>query len=136
LFFSKPIYRVGNRNLSLDNIEHDLIRKQFAEPRIHFALVCASFSCPILRNEAYRPATIDQQLTQAAQNFINDTTKNRYDKVENTLYCSKIFQWYEQDFLAVSDSIPAYFKTYLKQQLSETPHVQYLPYDWSLNGLK
>ncbi|MEO1393490.1 MAG: DUF547 domain-containing protein [Cyanobacteria bacterium J06634_5] len=133
LFFSKPVYTLGDRTLSLDNLEHDLIRKQFAEPRIHFALVCASVSCPILRNEAYRPETLAQQLEQSAQDFLNDATKNRYDAASNTLYCSKIFQWYEKDFLTVSSTIPTYVQQYLKQALPSDAAVKYLPYNWQLN---
>ena len=135
LFFSKPIYQLSGQKLSLDGIEHDLLRKQFAEPRIHFALVCASFSCPQLRNEAYRPETISQQLDHAAQQFINDSEKNRYDSTNNILFCSKIFQWYEKDFLTVSDSIPAYCQQYSEQSIEPTAVVEFLPYDWQLNKI-
>ncbi len=135
LFFSKPVYQLGVQKLSLDGIEHDLLRRQFSEPRIHFALVCASISCPQLRNEAYRPETISHQLDDAAQQFINDPEKNRYDGADNILYCSKIFQWYEKDFLSERRSIVEYFQKYSQQQISADAAIEYLPYDWRLNKL-
>jgi len=131
LFFSRPVYR----GYSLNNIEHDIIRPRFRDPRIHFALVCAALGCPILRNEAYNPENLQHQLNEDAKRFINNREKVYYDTDNKTLYCSKIFKWYERDFLEVANSIPEYIQTYLSPDIpiKASCQVKYLDYDWRLN---
>ena len=134
-FFQRRIYRFANQTYSLAQIENEILRDRLQEPRIHFAIVCASIGCPLLRPEAYIPERVEQQLEHDVAQFINNPDKVRYDAATGTLYCSKIFKWYRQDFLAVAPSIPDYIRRYLKSDsplLSSTP-VTYLPYDWSLN---
>jgi hypothetical protein len=133
-FFSRPVYSINKHYYSLNNIEHNILRK-FQEPRLHFALVCASVGCPLLRNEAYRGDRLESQLDEDARRFINNQNKVVYDPQSKILYCSKIFKWYRQDFLQVADSIPDYLKTYLSFPLeldSATP-IRYLDYNWNLN---
>ncbi|MFB2880501.1 DUF547 domain-containing protein [Floridanema aerugineum] len=134
-FFNRPAYKFAGKRYSLGKIEHGILRKKLQDPRIHFAIVCASIGCPLLRNSAYFPETVQQQLAEDASRFINNSDKVRYDFQTKTLFCSKIFKWYRQDFLAVSPSIPDYIRTYLKTDLpfdAKTP-IAYLHYDWSLN---
>ena len=133
LFFSSSLYELNGQSLSLDNIEHDLIRKRFSEPRIHFALVCASAGCPQLRNQTYRPEIVREQLEQDAQQFIRNPEKVRYDAQTNVLYCSKIFKWYEEDFLSVANSVPDYIQKYSHQNILSSAQVEHLPYSWQLN---
>lgn len=133
-FFSRPVYTLNGESLSLNRIEHRKLRSQFQDPRIHFALVCASLGCPILRNEAYLPDIVEAQLDTDAQRFINNPDKVRYDAEHNILHCSPIFKWYEKDFLRVSPSISAYIGQYLPH-LPPTAEVAYLPYNWNLNDL-
>lgn len=134
LFFKQSVYTLGDRTLSLDNIEQDILRAQYDESRIHFALVCASTGCPLLRAEAYRPDLVLDQLEADAQRFISDTTKVNYDTASNTLYCSKIFKWYEDDFVATAGSVPSYIQTYLTDvTLLPSVNIAYLPYSWQLN---
>ncbi len=134
LFFKKPVCTLGDRSLSLDGIEHGTLRSRYSESRIHFALVCAAEGCPLLRAEAYTPAQLSTQLEADVQRFINNPAKVRYDAASNTLYCSKIFKWYESDFLAESGSIPAYIQRYLPDTaLPANVNVVYLPYSWRLN---
>ena len=133
LFFSNSLYELNGQKLSLDDIEHNLIRKKFAEPRIHFALVCASSGCPQLRNEAYWPATVREQLERDAQQFIRNPEKVRYDAQTNVLYCSKIFKWYEEDFLTVANSVADYIQRYSHQQILLSAQIEHLPYSWQLN---
>ncbi|NJM85031.1 MAG: DUF547 domain-containing protein [Leptolyngbyaceae cyanobacterium RM2_2_21] len=90
-FFLKPVSRLGDRPISLNTLEHQLLRQQFQEPRMHFALVCAALGCPRLRNQAYWPDTMRSQLEADAQLFINNPAKVRYDSDRQILYCSKIF---------------------------------------------
>jgi len=118
-----------NQKFSLAQIENKLLRKQFQEPRIHFAIVCASIGCPLLRNEAYLPDQVYQQLEDDADRFIQDPNKVKYDRDRNILYCSKIFKWYRQDFLSVAPSIAEY----INPDIPKNATVSYLNYNWSLN---
>ncbi|HEY9806993.1 MAG TPA: DUF547 domain-containing protein, partial [Candidatus Obscuribacterales bacterium] len=134
-FFYRPAHIVAGKRYSLADIEHKILRSQLQEPRIHFALVCASNGCPILRNEAYWSDRVQQQLEEDATRFINNSDKVRYDSKAQILYCSQIFKWYRQDFLQVSPSIPEYIRHYAQADLpvnAETP-IKYLDYDWQLN---
>ncbi len=134
-FFYRPTHKVGDSYYYLNQIEHRILRKKFKEPRIHFALVCASVGCPLLRNEAYYGETIDEQLENDAIRFINNSDKVRYEASTQILYCSKIFKWYKSDFLQVAASIPDYIRGYLKTDIvvSEEIAIAYLDYDWNLN---
>lgn len=134
-FFYRPTHNVAGHHYSLNQIEHKILRRQFEEPRIHFALVCASNGCPLLRNGAYWPESIRAQLEEDAIRFINNPDKVRYDSQTQTIYCSKIFKWYRSDFLNIAPSVLDYIRTYLKTDLpirSDTP-IAYLNYDWGLN---
>ena len=137
-FFSRAVIELNNRPLSLNDIEHGILRQQFREPRIHFALVYASLGCPVLRNEAYLPEIVEAQLETDANNFIHNSDKVRFDSASGILYCSKIFKWYEKDFLQKATSVPGYIGQYLTEypEVSEVLAVQYLPYSWELNQQK
>ncbi len=134
-FFYRPTHKVGNSYYYLNQIEHRILRRQFNEPRIHFALVCASVGCPLLRNEAYYAETVLAQLEDDAIRFINNPDKVRYNLSTQTLYCSQIFKWYKSDFLKVAPSIPEYIRSYLKSDIliTEKIAIAYLDYDWNLN---
>jgi Protein of unknown function, DUF547 len=137
-FFQRRIYVVGGKFYSLGDIENQILRKQLQEPRIHFAIVCASIGCPNLRNETYFPAKVNDQLEEDARRFINNPDKVRYDPQADTLYCSKILKWYRQDFLMVAPSIQQYISSYLDNQslaagITTKTKIAYLYYDWSLN---
>ncbi|MGA7279205.1 MAG: DUF547 domain-containing protein [Desulfocapsaceae bacterium] len=125
---------IGGETFSLDNIEHDIIRVEFDEPRIHFAVNCASLSCPPLISEAYRGETLDLQLEQSSRNFLEDTRHNYYR--DGSLYVSSIFKWYSEDF---NDDPVAFFLLHSPSVLPDDStagdiKVKYLDYDWSLNG--
>ncbi len=137
-FFVRPAHRIARRLLSLNQIEHGILRQQFADPRTHFALVCASLGCPLLRRGAYWPEQVDAQLDEDSRRFINNPEKVRYDSLTHTLSCSKIFQWYRADFLKIAPSIPEYIRAYREtgEFIRYAPQIAYLPYDWSLNQRK
>lgn len=133
-FFTRSLYTLETEPLSLNQIEHGILRRWFREPRIHFALVCASLGCPLLRPEAYGGDRVKAQLEEDARRFIHNPDKVRYVAASETLYCSKIFRWYSRDFLKVSASIPRYIGQYLPEVNTATSlRLRYLPYDWSLN---
>jgi hypothetical protein len=134
-FFQRRAYNIFGKRYSLAQIENQILRNKLKEPRIHFAIVCASVGCPLLRAGAYFPEQVTQQLDEDAQRFINNPQKVYYDVDSQILYCNKILKWYRQDFLQVAPSIPEYIRSYLKTDLpltSSTP-ISYLDYDWSLN---
>ncbi|MBE8989545.1 DUF547 domain-containing protein [Nostoc sp. LEGE 12450] len=134
-FFQRRSYYIFGERYSLAQIENSILREKLQEPRIHFAIVCASVGCPLLRAGAYFPEQVTQQLDEDTRRFINNPEKVRYDSDSKTLYCSKIFKWYRQDFLKVTSSIPEYIRSYLETDLplqASTP-ISYLYYDWSLN---
>jgi len=133
-FFTKKCYTLNGRSLRLNRIEHQLLRQQFQESRIHFALVCAAISCPLLRSEAYVPDWLSQLLEDDAERFIHNPDKVRYDASSQVLYCSKIFKWYKADFLTTANSLAAYIERHHTEiKLPKTVKIAYLPYSWNLN---
>lgn len=122
--------KIEGNTYDLNHIEHEILRKQFDEPRIHFAIVCASISCPNLLNEAFTAEKIDAQLTAQARAFINDHSKNQVF-VDNTKL-SKIFSWFKEDFTKKTTLIE-YVNQYSDVKTSSDVKVTYLDYDWGLN---
>ena len=134
--WKKKFVRIKGEILTLDQIEHDILRPQFRDPRIHFAVNCASKSCPALYGEAFVGGRLHAQLDDATKRFINDERFNRLDG--KTLYVSSIFKWYNEDF---KGGIVGFFEQYASPELKESIlanqknlKVKYLDYDWSLNG--
>ena len=130
------IAEINGDLVTLDDIEHGILRPRFGDPRVHFAVNCASKSCPPLRYEPYTGRRLDMQLDESTEEFINDPEKNYVDG--DTLYVSKIFKWYAEDFKdGVIDFVAQYAAGALKQQiesLKDSLKVKYLDYDWSLNA--
>ncbi len=128
---------VEGRPYSLDQIEHEVLRKM-GEPRIHFAIVCASMGCPRLRNEAYVPRQLDSQLTANARSFFADPSKFRYDSRQKSIAVSPILDWFKEDFGSTEAErlrrIAPYLPDAIARQLAESgAQLTYLDYDWSLN---
>jgi hypothetical protein len=124
-------FTIAGVSMSLNQIEHDVLRKEFNEPRIHFAIVCASYSCPRLLNTAYTAAEVDNQLTLQAFDFINDPKRNSISK--DKLQLSSIFSWFKGDFTA-NGTLIDFIRKYSKTPFSPKAKVSYLDYDWNLNG--
>ena len=124
---------IGDRLIDLNHIEHSILRAQFDEPRIHFAINCASISCPKLLNGAYRAENLDEQLERQTKAFINDPTRNQIgmDKVR----VSRIFTWFQSDFTE-KGSLLDYLSAYSTVRISNNAIIRYLEYDWSLNEAK
>ena len=140
-YFKRDKYTVAGGVINLHELEHQLIRP-LGESRIHFAIVCASQSCPVLRDEAYTLARLDQQLDDAARIFINDPRRNRFEIDSKRAEISSIFDWFEEDFDADAGSVQGYLARYIEDQAiarllsREQLTVNFLDYDWSLNGVK
>lgn len=134
--WDRPILKIFNEDFSLNRIEHDTLRKEFKEPRIHFALVCAARGCPPLRMEAYVPERLNAQLDDQARQFFANPEKAKYDVQEDVLHLSSILHWFGKDF--EKDGGPIEFaKKYMPkaagQKLSDKTKIKWLDYDWSLN---
>lgn len=125
---------INGREYNLNQIEHDVIRKEFDEPRIHMALVCAARSCPPLRSEAYEGVRLDEQLEDNSRIFLHDTSKNWYDKETNTLHLSELFKWYGEDFVTRHGSAEEFALGILGISRAKGVTVKYAVYDWDLNG--
>jgi len=142
----------GGRRLSLDQIENEVLRGGFDEPRIHMALVCASIGCPPLRREAYRGDRLDEQLDDQARRFLADPRNFRIDRERGMVFLSSIFDWYADDFAPFAATqainsgsdktrgslafVSAYVDTADRDYLREGEfEVGYLPYDWALNDV-
>jgi len=133
-------FRVAGRERTPDDIEHDILRKQFQEPRIHFAIVCASVSCPPLRRAPYAPDSLTLQLDDQARRFVNDPTRNRLDPDAKALELSSIFDWFRSDFERSAGSVPRFLAKYVYDAQAREwllgpaiPPPRYRDYDWSLN---
>ena len=121
---------IKGRKFDLNNLEHNIIRQEFNEPRIHFALVCAAKSCPKLRREAYTPQRLEAQLSDQARSFLADPAKNNVKKQE--VQISPLFDWYQGDFTTKS-SLIEFLNQYAPLSISPDASISYRDYDWSLN---
>ncbi len=135
-------FKLLGRESYLDQVEHEMLRKPGAydEPRVHFAVHCASIGCPMLREEAYVPERLEAQLAEQTTRFLSDHSRNRFE--DGKLEVSKIFDWFKEDF-GVREQ---FFARYAKL-LADTPDAQkqvaegraplaFLEYDWSLNDAR
>jgi len=153
-FFDRNRHRVGGESMTLDDIEQRC--RSFGDPRVHFALVCASTSCPKLQRFAYTGSDLDKQLDRAARDFLADASRGlRLDRERNEIFLSSILKWYAGDFTMSSSKAGravalakayisgteglAYVRQYAPPETStyideKKPGVRYLPYDWKLNA--
>ena len=134
--WKKKICRIDGEVISLDRIEHGILRPRFKDSRVHFAINCAAESCPPLRSDPYEGAILDRQLDEMASAFLNNPSRNRLEG--NTFYASRIFDWFEEDF---HGDILGFFLKYAKGNLKknlgrqrEDIKIKFLDYNWSLNG--
>ena len=133
---------VGGQTMSLNDVEHNIVRKQFDDARIHFALVCAARSCPQLRVEAYEGYQLDAQLADQGRIFFAEPLKNFFLPEKRTAYLSQILDWYGDDFGANDEEILLYVTRFLPDDLADAIHaapaewhVDHTKYHWELNGL-
>ncbi len=148
--WTKIAHRVVGENVTLNKIEHEILRKEFKEPRIHMALVCAAKGCPPLRNEAYTGSRLDAQLDDQAKTFLANSEKFRIDRASGLVNLSPIFDWFGGDFKAryeaggpsflkdkekaVIGFILSYVSAENKTFFSKDGYkIKHLGYDWSLN---
>ncbi len=130
--------KLGGKTVTLEYIENDILRPKFKDARVHFALNCASKSCPPLRPEPYDGNRLNEQLEDQVRTFISNPAFNRIEG--QTLLLSKIFDWYAQDFGGTAGTLE-FLRRYAGPELRKgldtlgpSPKISYLDYDWSLNG--
>lgn len=128
--WDKKFVNSGDKVYSLNQIENEIVRPQFKDPRIHAALNCAAVSCPKLLNEALLPATLNAQLDQQARAWVNDVTKNKL--LGNKAAVSQIFDWYKADF---KEGVVNFLNTYNSTNITvqQNAKITYLEYNWELN---
>lgn len=152
--WTKLKFRVMGEMTTLDAIEHEVLRKEFAEPRIHVALVCAAMGCPPLRNEPYRGEALDEQLGDQARQFLANREKFHIDRGKGRVYISPILKWFGEDFVKAYGTTTEFagqgeteraVLNYISRHLNEQDRrylatgkykIKYLDYDWSLNKQK
>jgi len=148
--WKRKFFRLLGQDSYLDRIEHEILRKpgSYDEPRVHFALNCASIGCPMLREEAYVAQRLDAQLEQQAVRFLSDRSRNRVN-AQGRLEVSKIFDWFKEDWSSGYRGIAsreAYFARYAGLLTDDAEHrklvaggrapLTFLDYDWSLNDAR
>lgn len=150
-FFWGKKFVVGGRAMTLDDIEKEQLRKQFGDPRVHFALNCASNSCPPLRREVFTPDGLDQQLDAAVRDFIDSLRGMKIDAAANHITLSPIFKWYSGDFEVyvrqrdLSGTGPvllAFIRLYASEpkrraiEALRNPRIEFFDYDWGVNDVR
>ncbi len=125
--WAAKFFSIGSEQMSLDNIEHGTLRKKYDDPRIHFALVCASMSCARLRNEAYTAAKLESQLDDQGRDFVNNPAKNKVGKQNAQL--SRYFDWYKGDWTKNGQSVAKWVNRYSTTKMDENARITYLDYN-------
>ena len=131
--FKDEIVNIPKRQMSLNDLENKVIRPMFKDPRVHVALVCGAKSCPPLLSHAYQSATLDETLDANMKRFVNDSSRNSFDRENKKAEISQIFGWYADDF-GGKDGILPYISKYLDGPGVEGFSIDFKVYDWSLNG--
>jgi hypothetical protein len=126
-----PFTKVGHKTYTLDFIEHEILRKNFSDPKIHVGVNCASGSCPKLGNKAFTEENVEAELTRLMKDFINDSSRNKIS--EKKVQISSIFDWFKEDFTK-NGSIIDFLNKYSETEISSKAKISYLKYDWTLNG--
>jgi hypothetical protein len=137
-FFTTREHTVAGERYSQDDIEHEILRKQLKEPRIHFAIICASSGCPPLPRFAYTEDNVQTKLEDETRKYINSHRGTRIDSAKNLLHLSKLFDWFAGDFEYKSGSVLDFIKPYLDQKslvfVEQQPKIKFIHYDWALNA--
>ncbi len=131
-FFDKTTYKLGGKSITLNDIEHKLLRAQFKDPRFHFVLVCGAIGCPPLINSAYLPNTLETQLEKQTKlslngSFLKINTKKK--RVEG----SEILKWYKEDFTMNGTTEIDFINNYRTEKIPTTYKLTYFPYNWKIN---
>jgi Protein of unknown function, DUF547 len=139
--WDQPVVKLFGETTTLSTVENKMLRADYTEPRVHFAMVCASIGCPPLRSEAYVANRLDEQLNDQAKRFMANRSKNRVDAANRIIYLSPIFKWYAEDFQKKAGSVLQFVKPYWPEEEraaveklgQDNFEIRYTDYNWSLN---
>ena len=136
--WKQPVVELLGKKQTLDFLENNILRPDYKDPRVHFAINCASIGCPALRNSAFRADKLASQLDEQTRAFLGDSSKNRVDAKNKTLYLSSIFNWFKSDFVSKSGSVEKFIAPYLsaadKKAVADGGlSIKYTDYSWNLN---
>lgn len=131
-FFDKTTYSLGGKNITLNDIEHKLLRPVFKDPRFHFVLVCGAEGCPPLVSKAYLPSTLDAQLESQTKKAINGSFLKVNIK-KKRISASKIMEWYKEDFTMNGKTEIDFINTYRTEKVPVKSKLSYFEYNWNLN---
>jgi uncharacterized protein DUF547 len=134
--WEQPIVGLFGDKITLNALENEVIRKNYPEPRIHFALVCAAKGCPVLIDKPYLGETLNEQLEAQTRVFLSDTRNNSIDTANKTLHLSPLFDWYSEDFVKESGSVARFVNPYFDGKAGSDFKIEYTSYDWTLNGIQ
>ncbi len=139
--WDRKVVTINGTLMSLNHIEHEIIRPKFKDPRAHFALVCASQSCPTLRSDAFEGESLDRQLNEQGRQFLTDTSRNEFNPARTEAKLSQVFEWFGDDFGSSKNARLRFLAPFLPdtiaQKILAAPGqwtIRYKHYDWSLNG--
>ena len=134
-FFYFTKFPVGGEAMNLYDLENKIVRPEFKDARVHFALNCASGGCPMLPREAFTPEKVDEQLTREARRFVAEKRNVDFDPATKRLKLSHIFDWYKEDFGKEPARVIGWINTYRADgaKLPLDAKVEYVDYDWTLN---
>ncbi|MEE8298226.1 MAG: DUF547 domain-containing protein [Thermodesulfobacteriota bacterium] len=133
--WEQPIVTLFGEKITLNALENEVIRKNYLEPRIHFALVCAAMGCPKIINKSYQASILDKQLDQQTRVFLMDSDKNSIDTNNRVLRLSPIFDWFQEDFSKESGSVIEFVNPYFGNEATREFRIEYTDYSWTLNDL-
>ncbi len=135
-FFDKKKHDIGGESLTLNDLEHKRLRKEYAyDARLHFVLVCAALGCPVLIEDAYTTVNVDELLEERTRIALNSTQHVRVDAEKKKVYVSELFKWYRDDFVQGGISEIEYLNKFRKQAVPTDYSLDYIRYDWTLNEL-
>ncbi|KAA3620912.1 MAG: DUF547 domain-containing protein [Flavobacterium sp.] len=131
-FFDKTSYMLAGTNITLNEIENEILRKKYKDARFHFVLVCGAMGCPPIIPKAYTPDNLEYLLEQQTIKAINNSS---FIKVsENSLVLSEIFKWYKEDFVDDQSTEIDFINKYRKEKITAGAKISYYPYNWRLNA--
>ena len=134
-FFDKTKHSVGGKKITLNDIEHKLLRGQFNDARFHFVLVCAGLGCPPIIGEAYMPTTLDSQLDRQTRIALNSDDFIKVNARKKRVQLSEIMKWYKEDFTQNGNEID-FINQYREEKIAAKSKISYYPYNWNLNKTK
>lgn len=132
-FFSKNEHNLGGTKYTLDQIENELIRPIYKDPRVHFALVCGANGCPPISDKAYNGEVLDETLDSRVKQSVNDPDFIQISEDSSSVKVSEIFEWFKDDFQQKNENILEFINSYRDEELPETIKISTYKYDWGLN---